>query len=114
MAATHPKVYSQIIDLNESTQFESALMAGGYSMLQIDVDFFSDTNAENPVAATGTIVFKAQTTADSGDVSINQGTVDCANRDYDRPFANGRVVKVTCDMSPVFGAQFARVEIWRS
>lgn len=114
MSNLNPRVYSKIVNLSENPNFTSDLMASGYSKMQIDIDFFSDADAETPIAATGSITFQAQTTQDSGNISISQGTVDSADRDYDRPFSDGRIVRVTADLSAISTASYARIDIWRA
>lgn len=115
MSNISPKVYSKIIDLQEVTQFESELMSSGYSKMTIDIDFFSDANASIEAAATGSVTFIAQTTTSpTSEATINSSTVDVENRDYDRPFASGRVVRVNADLSSITGARYVRVEIWRA
>lgn len=114
MSSVNPKVYSKAVDINSDPNFISDMMGSGYGLMQIDVDFFSDEDLSIPVAATGTVEFKAQTTENSGNVTISNPTIEASNRDYDRPHASGRVVKVTADFSGITGAAYARVEIWRA
>jgi hypothetical protein len=109
------KSYVTWVNLNETTDYISQLMSFNYGRLVVSIDFFDDREGETRVAATGSVTFEAQTTESEDQLaSINQGTVDVSLLDYDRPFAEGPVLKLQADLSSVTtAANYARVSAWR-
>ncbi len=109
------KVYRKWVNLDETTEFKSALMGSGYGRMQIDIDLYEDRNGEILTAgATGVAVFTAQTTENESSIAtINNGSIDVSIADYDRPYSNGRVERVNGDLSGIVGAKYVRIDIWR-
>lgn len=108
------KIYSQWVDLSQdNTAWKSEKMASGFGRMVVDIDLYNDLETES-TAPTGQVTFTAQTTdAESSTATISSPTIDVSQRDYARPNASGRVVYLKADLSPITGANFAHIQIWR-
>lgn len=110
------KIYEKWIDLTQSKNFKSNLMAAGFSKCVVSVDFFDDNNGETVTSGVGgTYEVKAQDTMNEQSLAtVNSSPVTASDKDYDRPFCSGPVLFIHIDFNSVTGGKFARVNVWRA